>query len=381
VQCSIIIQIILLQEKIFLPQNTAYNIIFSCGREPEYPRNHLLLDSIETFFNVKKITSSNRSLPLRYASIIFRYPKLLWNKHHLCLIGFLGHPLVPIARLFTARPIIFDMFISIYDTLIYDRQSFSPGTAIAKIAFWIDQFSCAKANLILVDTQAHAEYIQDTFRIPKEKIKVLFVGCDEKIFTPANLESDPDLVLYYSSYLPLHGTEVVVRAAKILQTLSPSIHFRMIGNGLEYSRIRNLADQLNVKNIQFLPFVPLSQLPKHLSESGICLGGHFGSSEKAKRVIAGKTYQCLAMAKPTVVGENQANHELLTHGKDAWFCEMDNPQALANAIIELRQNEQLSKMLGTEARITFLAKASYQVLRLQIKETIEDLLAKEKSEN
>ena len=103
----------------------------------------------------------------------------------------------------------------------------------------------------------------------------------------------------------------------------------------------------------------------------ICLGGHFGTSDKAARVIAGKTFQDLAMGKPTIVGENAANHELLTHGYDAWFCPMSDPQALAEGIRTLAEDAPLRAQLGRNARRSFLERASLEVIQAQVRQVVE----------
>ena len=45
-------------------------------------------------------------------------------------------------------------------------------------------------------------------------------------------------------------------------------------------------------------------------------------------MIVGKTFQCLAMGRPTIVADNAANAELLTHAEDAWSCRPNDPPAL-----------------------------------------------------
>lgn len=350
------------------------HVIFTCGREPAYPRNHFLETALGRFFQVESITSSTHWLPLRYAQVALRYPALLWKNHDLCAAGFLAQPLVPLLRIFTKKPILFDAFISIYDTLVFDRRKFAPESPVARLAFLLDQMSCALSRIILVDTQAHADYFQRTFGVPPGKMRVLPVGCDERIFSPIPEQRESPVVLYYSSFLPLHGTETVIRAAKLVQETDPGIRFHIIGRGMEYRRIFDLANRLAVKNVGFFPPVPLQQLPGHIAGAAVCLGGHFADSDKARRVIAGKTYQCLAMGKATIVGDNPANRELLTHGKDAWFCEMNNPRALADSILTLMGNPDLRAQIGGEARETFLRHASYAVLAEQLRTIVVEMI-------
>lgn len=347
-------------------------VLFTCGREPEYPRNAILRTCLERSFSVLPVTEGTPWLPLRYARLAIRLLRTPPNYDLMC-VGFLGQPLMPLARQLTRKPIMLDAFLSIYDTLCFDRCYFTPYSLAGQLAFRLDRASCALADLVVLDTQAHADYFCRTFGVPPTKLRSLFVGCDERIFYPYSNDSTSSLVLFYGSFLPLQGIDVIIRAAKLLEA-APKIRFRIIGKGMEYARIRHLADRLDVQNVEFRLPVPLSQLPNEIAQAAVCLGGHFSTIDKATRVIAGKTFQCLAMGKPTVVGDNTANRELLTPGYDAWFCPMGNPEALASAILTLIHAPELRAYLGRNAYQTFLARASIDVLSQQVRQMVERLI-------
>jgi glycosyltransferase involved in cell wall biosynthesis len=63
-------------------------------------------------------------------------------------------------------------------------------------------------------------------------------------------------------------------------------------------------------------------------------------------VIAGKTFQFLAMAKPTIVGDSPANRELFVHGDDVFMCKMADARALASAILEIKRDASLGAQLA-----------------------------------
>lgn len=348
-------------------------ILFATGREPEYPRNAVIRTALARNFNIISITDSTRNLPLRYLKVSGHLLRSPLTEYDLMFVGFLGQPLMLFAHRLTRKPILFDAFISVYDTLCFDRRLFSPSSILGKFAFWMDHTSCSHASQVMLDTQAHAEYFRNTFSIPARKLKSLFVGCDENLFYPRQNHSTIPLVLFYGSYLPLQGIDVIIRAAKLLEGRS-SILFRLIGTGLEASRVYSLVRELDVRNITFLPPVPIEELTGHIQEATVCLGGHFGASAKASRVIAGKTFQCIAMGKPTIVGDNIANRELLNHAHDAWFCRMNSPEALAEAILHLMNNPELCYRLGNNAHHTFMQYASIHALSKQLKEIVESML-------
>ena len=126
--------------------------------------------------------------------------------------------------------------------------------------------------------------------------------------------------------------------------------------------------------LEFLDFVPPKLMPDIIAEADICLGGHFGRSDKAMRVISGKTFQDIAMGKPTIVGDSPANRELLTHGYDAWFCRMNSPEDLALGIKTLAANPEDRLMIGANARQTFIENASLEVQTPKLKAIIEKVI-------
>jgi len=362
--------------------NNHKNVLFISGRETNYPRNDLFINSLQIYFQVDIIGPKNKEISRgSYAKIffnslkgiLFSIPKIIKRNYAFIFIGFIGQFLVLPISLISKTPIFFDFFLSIYDTLVNDRRKLKSNTLLAKILFKLDYLSCSKAENIFVDTQANLNYYASLLEIRPQKMKVVYVGCNEEIFFPKNTDVDHDLILYYCSYLPLHGVDIVIKAAKILDKRS-DIHFKIIGKGMEYQNVRDLAYNLNLKNVDFVPPIPLERLPNEIAKAAICLGGHFGNTHKARRVIAGKTFQLLAMAKATIVGDNTANHELLTPGKDAFFCKMNDPLALADSILYLHKHISLRKNLGLEGYKTFRNEASQKALEKQIYLSLQGII-------
>ena len=358
-------------------------VLFLSGRESNYPRNHIIINSLKKYFltdvlsTQKQIVSNSSYFQILFQSficIVKAIPKLIIDKCDALFVGFFGQFIVIPISLLSRKPIVFDLFVSAYDTIVDDRKIIKPDSLIAKVLFSLDKISCRKAKGIFVDTKANLDYFNKLFSIPKEKMRVIYVGCDENLFVSKNLQENPNLVLYYTSYMPLHGVDVILKAAKILENTTP-INFKIIGDGIEFLKIQNLAKTLNLNNVSFSPSIPLSELPNEIASASICLGGPFGHTEKANRVIAGKTYQLLAMKKAIIVSNNEANNELLTHGKDAWFCEISDPLSLADAIKYLHKEKSIRKNLGLEGYKTFKKIASLSVIEKNIYSFFHEILS------
>jgi glycosyltransferase involved in cell wall biosynthesis len=355
-------------------------ILFLAGRELSYPRNDVLLQALRQLGNVDAVGDCRKgSIVWRSIWVAIRaFPKLLKRDTDLVVVGFYGHFLMLLVGLVARRPILFDAFVSTFDTLSQDRQQFAPGSLLGKISFWLDQTACRLADHVLLDTPAHADYFVQTFSLPAEKVSSLPVGCNEAIFFPrpsltVRQPDQPLRLLHYSTFLPLHGTDVIVRAAALLQ--DQPIEFRLIGEGPQYLQVRQLAEQLHLQNVHFVPSIPLEQLPDEIAAADICLGGHFGASEKAGRVIPGKIYQMLAMGKPVLAADTQANQQFLTHGQTAYLCPPQCPKALAEAILNLARDVVLCARLGSSGRLLYQQTSSEQTIAEQVKKIVIGLMA------
>ena len=351
-------------------------VLFTCGRELSYPRNQVMLKALREICQVIEVTDETPSFILRHSQLLL---KLLWQSrrtYDLAFVGFYGHLLLPWLRMLSSKPLIFDAFLSTYDTLCFDRKKFRPNSLPGKLAYWLDKYTCTIADTVLLDTQTHADYFVETFGVPRTKIHVIYLGCDEEVFHPSQkaLSSHGDfVVLYYGSFLPLQGIEYIIQAAKLLEG-HKDIKFKIIGKGIEYRKIRHLANVLQSSNIEFLPPVPYTELPLHIAQASLCLGGHFSSINKAHRVIASKTYQFIAMAKPTIVGDNPANRELFTHRENAYLCPMGNAEALASAILELKENRPLRQRIAENGYRLFRERCTISKIVQSLKNIIEKLI-------
>lgn len=354
-------------------------ILFLTGRESSYPFNQVMIQLMRRFstVTVPHEYGAGKSILKRSAQVLAAaLPEIVSGKYDLIVVGFYGHLLMPPVRAITRTPILFNPFISTYDTLVFDRKKAAPGSVVGRLAFWLDQVACRAADHLLLDTHAHVSYFTRLFHLPPERFSVMPVGSDETMFYPRTVKTNAGhkTVLYYGNYLPLHGVDVIIQAAKLLNDRS-NIRFKMLGQGMEYARIQSLVKSLAIHNIDFCPSVPFDKLPDEIAPADICLGGHFGASEKAARVIAGKTYHSLAMGKATIVGDNDANRELLTHQQDAWFSPADDPHALADAIFTLANDDTLREQMGQNAHHTFMQRACLQVLEGQLKQVVEKTIA------
>jgi glycosyltransferase involved in cell wall biosynthesis len=349
-------------------------ILFISGRESTYTRNSVILKGLkEIGVEIIECTDTSKSYFFRYPKVLLKFIFKNQNRFDVIFIGFLGQPLVPIIKKLSNKPIIFDAFLSTYDTMCFDRKKLKPESIGGRFFYWLDKHSCELANMVLLDTNVHIDYFVNTFDLERDNFQRVFVGADNSIFYPMNFDKDHNTfeVFYYGTYLPLHGIEYIVKAAKKLE-VHEDIKFKIVGKGMEFKKIMTLVQKLKVTNMKFVNWVPYKELPIEIANADICLGGHFSNIDKAKRVIAGKTFQFIAMKKPVIVGDNPANRELFEHKKNALMVEMADADALADAILELKKNAELREMIAENGYKTFTDNSIQNIIEYVVKKTMEN---------
>ena len=355
-------------------------VLYTCGREPNYTRNEVILRALRAHYAVTEVTDTHPgSLIMRSLRVLPQLIlKLRREDYDLVFVGFYGYLLMPWVRRLTQRPIIFDAFVSNYDTLCFDRQLFHPYSFAGRLALRFDVTACNAADRVLLDTASHAAYFAETLKLPADRLHHLYVGCNEDMFFPRQAgRSDGQFrVLYYSSYLPLHGVEHIITAAKLLRDRE-NVRFRLIGRGMRYAAVHQLAQRLSTSNVEFVPPVPYAQLPSEIAAADLCLGGPFGNTPKARRIIPGKTFQLLAMARPVIAADTPGNRELLTHGQSAYLVPLADPEALAAAIVRLQDDVVQREALAAGGHQCFKRHSSEAVIRQRLHNLIAEKVSPE----
>lgn len=282
---------------------------------------------------VDVIVSSRKSYLLR---LLYVYWKTLFHfeDFDVVFIGFSPQLILPIFLWrFRKKTIIIDFFISIYDTLVFDRKKFKNNSTISALLKKIDMFTLRVCNLIICDTNEHSKYFINELEAAPNKTTVLYLNADSKYYYPKNSIrpeqlKDKFIVLYFGSVLPLQGIEIIIEA--ISRINSNDIHFILIGP------LKDKLKSEKLKNVTFINWLPQKELSSHIAFSDLCLAGHFNDDiKKAKRVIPGKAYIYEAMNKRMILGDNAANRERYPmHYDNIEFIKMGSATDLTKTILK-----------------------------------------------
>lgn len=333
--------------------------------ELDYPRNVMVRRWLEELGYEVVQCHSTTAFPWRHLVLAAKYLRVRRRVDGVWVAEG-GHRLVPFIKLLTrlgGHRLIFDPFISRYDTRVNDRGWYRPGSLQAWIAKWQDWSSCAAADHLVFDTHEHEAYFREHYR-PSAPASVLEVGVDEEVFCPGppTLARQDDFeVLFYGTYIPLHGIETILDAAHALRDRE-GLRFTLIGQGQEYDAMRRRADALDLDNVRFVDPMPPTELAEYIRRADVCLG-IFGTSRKAGSVVPNKVVQCAAMAKPMITRDSTAVRRYFEDGKDVCLVPAADADALARAVDELRRDADSRNRIGRAARAVFEARFSAEALK------------------
>jgi glycosyltransferase involved in cell wall biosynthesis len=254
-----------------------------------------------------------------------------------------------------SRPqIIVDAFLCLHDTLVNDREMLDQGSVLARIVSWLERRTLTAADLVFIDTKQQKALLLDHYGLDQRKIAVIPVGIDESLWQPLPKlpPSEKFRVLFWGTFIPLHGVDTIIRAAKKLQETCPHVLIELIGDGQTAQASADLMHELGVTNVSWQRcLLPAHRLRSHVEEAH-CVLGIFGESDKAGNVIPYKAYQALASNKILISREGPAISELLG---DQAVCGLilvppADPEALARAIAEVADSyAEILSPLGSRA--------------------------------
>jgi glycosyltransferase involved in cell wall biosynthesis len=247
----------------------------------------------------------------------------------------------------------------------------------ARLLYLFDYNALHGASLVLSDTNVHARYYSDFYDVDSRKFRRVLVGSDDEVFYPRRTKKENDcfLVIFWGGFIPLQGVKYILRAAKLLES-HKDVKFELRGLGQTYGEALELSKSLKVKNLTFVPsWLSYNNIPNFIAKADVCVG-IFGETEKAQRVIPNKAVEALAMQKPLITGDSPAAREILVNMENSLLVPMANPEALAGAILTLKEDHKLREKIAENGYRVFKEKLSPKAIGKELKSVLVELTEK-----
>ena len=215
-----------------------------------------------------------------------------------------------------------------------------------------------RAARITVTTAAFRDDIARRLPAVANRIELVPNGTLEQLFDPARgdrglrqtLVGDGRcLVAYVGLHGLAQGLESVIESARRLQESAAPVDFLFVGEGPRKAALVGLAESLRLRNVRFLPQVPLDQSAYYMNAADVLLVTLTADPAFAM-FVPSKLFDAMACAKPvvlTVPGEARA---ILDQAGAGVFVPPGDVDALAAALRALAADAERRARFGAAGR-------------------------------
>ncbi|GAB4540631.1 MAG: glycosyltransferase family 4 protein [Anaerolineales bacterium] len=218
---------------------------------------------------------------------------------------------------------------------------------------WLERFLYRSADVVMVNSPAYLPHVQ---RRGARRAALIPNGADPAMFESvgggedfrAQHQLDGKFVALYAG---AHGVSndlpIVLQAAQILT--DSNIHIILLGDGKEKSALMNLARQMNLANVTFLPSVPKREMARALAGADACIA-ILKPLEEYKRTYPNKVFDYMAAGKPIALSIDGVIREVVDAAGCGVFAQPGNAAALAAALQALAGSPLASAQMGARGR-------------------------------
>jgi glycosyltransferase involved in cell wall biosynthesis len=230
--------------------------------------------------------------------------------------------------------------------------------SLIRLSRWLEEFLYKRSFLITGQTRGIVENIRSRFA--DKRVALITNGVDVEAFVLASQSDQKNPIRrefgfgnkFVIGYAGLHGLaqglETIIHAARLVAERDDLL-FVFFGDGPEKEKLARLAHQLRLKNVRFLPSQDTTRMPGIVGSFDIALVP-LKRLDLFKGALPSKMFEAMAAAVPIIVTIDGEARELVETAQAGIPIDAENPEALANAILDLHRDRNRRKAFGVNGR-------------------------------
>lgn len=218
--------------------------------------------------------------------------------------------------------------------------------------------------------------------INENKIDVIYNWCDEdkinviekNLATAEKYGFKDHFNIVYSGNLGIvQSLDTILEAAKILQEKSYNILITFVGSGIEKQNLIDKAENMNLKNVQFIPQKPLTEIGEIYSIADVLLL-HLKNDPIFEITIPSKLQAYLYSGKPILAAIQGDAANLVAQSNSGLVCKPEDADELAKTMIQMSEmSEDDLKNMGNNGYNYYMNNLSYSSGTKQIAKVLQDV--------
>ena len=241
-------------------------------------------------------------------------------------------------------------------TLIVTYHNNITGSGIAKyIAMFYNstslKFLLNRADKIII-TQPNYIDSSPYLKSYKNKIEVIPNGVDVNKFKPIEVDKGDKSIIFFLSLLDkfhrYKGLNYLLSALKIVKKEISDVKLIVGGKGKLMSEYKNMANSHGLKdNIEFHGFIPDEKIVEYYNKCNVFVLPSISSTQEGFGIVL---LEALACGTPVISTEIVGVAEDVKRNNAGIIVPPKDPEALADAIIKLLDDKDLTKKMGANGR-------------------------------
>lgn len=213
---------------------------------------------------------------------------------------------------------------------------------------------------VVAAARGHRDYIESIERTPRGKIAVIYNGVDPKRFGSSLSRVEARARLGIPAESPVVSIVAVLRpdkahgnflkTAQIVLESRPETHFLIVGDGPERDRLKELCGTFGIeKSVHFLGF------QRELGDILAAVDINTLSSRPEQETLSVAAIEAMSAGVPMVCTDVGFMEEVVIPGETGFLTGVDDPQGMADRLIELIGDPVRCRSMGETARARVLA--------------------------
>lgn len=253
---------------------------------------------------------------------------------------------------------------------------------------WLERFLYRRARRVLVNSPGFISHVQAR---GARRVELVPNGADPEMFDPqtsgepfrrANGLLGKFVVLYAGAHGMSNDLEVVLEAAAILaagqKPDAPEITLVLLGAGKEKAALQNKAQQMQLKNVVFLPPVPKVEMAGALAAADVCLA-ILKPIPLYATVYPNKVFDYMAAGKPVALAIDGVIRQTVETAQAGLFVQPGSPAALAQAVQYLASSPDECQAMGRRGRQYVETHFDRRVMAAQLETIFFELTRKQRT--
>jgi glycosyltransferase involved in cell wall biosynthesis len=244
------------------------------------------------------------------------------------------------------------------------------GRLMSRVKRWI----ASKADSLTVVSSAMFEEITG-LGAGHDKVHVIPMGTDLwDRFVPPRERREGERILFVGRLVEKKGVDYLIRAFPLIHEKYPGARLCIAGDGPERDILERLCKELGLEDrVRFLGAVKHNLLPKLYGGSDVVVFPSVVSKDSDSEGFGLVLVEALGCECATVVTDLPAMRDIIIDGKTGLVVEQKNIEQLAEKVVCLLDDPEISRQVGKEGRKYVTKRYDWEIIARHYSALIESI--------